>query len=142
MEARCKWQLFLQISLQSIFFGSVTFEPWRRLWKSWAPNKCKIFLWLAIRNRCWTADRLAKRGAAHPDKYLLCDQEEETIQHLLTSCVVARQVWFNLFAPLNLSGSVPRQNESSFAEWWRRTIKRVKKEDRKGLIPLSFWGFG
>jgi hypothetical protein len=42
---------------RAYLFGCVTFEPWRRLWKSWAPNKCKIFLWLAIRNRCWTDSR-------------------------------------------------------------------------------------
>jgi hypothetical protein len=30
------------------FFGVVTFEPWCRLWKTWAPAKCKMFLWLAI----------------------------------------------------------------------------------------------
>jgi hypothetical protein len=23
---------------------------------------CKFFIWLAIKNRCWTADQLAKRG--------------------------------------------------------------------------------
>lgn len=34
------------------FNGSVTFEPWHRLWKSWAPTKWKFFLWLAIHNRC------------------------------------------------------------------------------------------
>jgi hypothetical protein len=142
MEARCKWQLFLQISLQSILFR------FYNIWTLWdgcgnlGPQKGKIFLWLAIRNRCWTVDRLAKRGLPHPDKCPLCNQEEETIQHLLTSCVVARQVWFNVFAPLNLSGSIPHQHESSFVEWWRRTIKRVKKEDRKGvnsLIILGAW---
>lgn len=34
------------------FVGSITFEPWKRIWKTWAPGKCKTFLWLAIRNRC------------------------------------------------------------------------------------------
>jgi hypothetical protein len=34
------------------FQGSITFEPWKRLWKSWAPGKCKTFLWLAIRKAC------------------------------------------------------------------------------------------
>jgi len=53
---------------KAFFYGAATFEPWHRLWKSWAPSKCKMFLWLAIRNRCWTADRLAKRGLSHPDK--------------------------------------------------------------------------
>jgi hypothetical protein len=109
------------------------------------PAKCKMFLWLTIQNRCWTADRLAKRGLSHPDKCPLCDQEDETIQHPLTTCVVARQVWFRLFTPLNLADSVPRQNELTFADWWRTAISRVSKEHRKGvntLIILGAWIIG
>jgi len=127
---------------RAYFQGSVTFEPWRRLWKTWAPNKCKIFLWLAIRNRCWTADRLEKRGLPHPEQCPLCDQEDETVQHLLVSCVVARQVWFKLLAPLNLGDCIPRQRERSFAEWWCKVLKKVKKEYKKGvnsLIILGAW---
>jgi hypothetical protein len=59
-------------------------------------NKCKVFLWLVIRNRCWTADQLEKGGLPHPNQSPLCNQEDETVQHLLVSCVVSRQVWFNL----------------------------------------------
>lgn len=40
---------------RAFFTGAIHFEPWKRLWKAWTPNKCKIFVWLAIRNRCWTA---------------------------------------------------------------------------------------
>lgn len=42
--------------------GSVTFEPHKRLWKSWASVKVKIFIWMAILKLCWTFDRLARRG--------------------------------------------------------------------------------
>ncbi|GJN04342.1 hypothetical protein PR202_ga21885 [Eleusine coracana subsp. coracana] len=42
----------------TLFLGSVPFEPWERVWKSWAPGKCHFFLWLAVHRRCWTADRL------------------------------------------------------------------------------------
>jgi hypothetical protein len=127
---------------RACFQGSITFEPWKRLWKSWAPNKCKVFLWLAIRNRCWTADRLAKRGLPHPEHCPFCDQEEETVEHLLVTCVFARQVWFHLLAPLNLGDYIPRLRERSFAEWWRRVLRRVRKECKKGvntLIILGAW---
>jgi len=96
MEDRHVWRLesggccSSKSAYRAYFQGSITFEPWKRLWKSWAPNKCKVFLWLAIRNRCWTADRLEKRGLPHPNQCPLCDQENETVQHLLASCVVAR----------------------------------------------------
>ena len=36
---------------RSYIVGSITFEPWKRLWKSSAPGKCKTFVWLALRNR-------------------------------------------------------------------------------------------
>ncbi|GJN13726.1 hypothetical protein PR202_gb00464 [Eleusine coracana subsp. coracana] len=127
---------------KAYFNGSVVFEPWKRLWKTWTPAKCKLFLWLAIRNKCWTADRLANRGLDHPEKCPLCDQEEETIQHLLTTCVVAREVWYKLLQPLGLVSSAPRRWELSFVDWWRKTTKKVKKEDRKGvnsLIILGAW---
>ncbi|GJN03178.1 hypothetical protein PR202_ga20588 [Eleusine coracana subsp. coracana] len=127
---------------KAYFNDSISFEPWKRLWKTWAPAKCKLFLWLAIRNKCWTANRLAKRGLDHPEKCPLCDQEEEMIQHLLTTCVVAREVWYKLLQPLSLASSAPRRRELSFADWWHKTMKKVKKEDRKGvnfLIILGDW---
>jgi hypothetical protein len=64
---------------RAFFNGSITFEPWRKIWKCWAPGKCKFCIWLAIQNRCWMVDRLARRGMSHPEKCPLCDQEEETI---------------------------------------------------------------
>jgi hypothetical protein len=127
---------------RAFFNGSITFEPWRRIWKSWAPAKCKIFLWLAARNRCWTADRLALRNLPHPDLCLLCDQEEEDIQHLLTTCVFAREFWCRLLSPVGLQHCVPSQHASSLVDWWRKSVKKVPKEKRKGfntLIILGAW---
>jgi hypothetical protein len=75
----------------SLFQGSISFHASERIWKTWAPNMCRFFMWLVAHNRCWTVDRLARRNLPHPDRCLLCDQEEETIHHLLTTCVFARQ---------------------------------------------------
>jgi hypothetical protein len=51
---------------------------------TWAPRKCKCFMWLVAHGRCWTADRLARQGLSHPEHCPLCEQEEETISHLLS----------------------------------------------------------
>jgi len=126
----------------AFFNGAINFEPWRRIWKSWAPAKCKIFLWLAVRNRCWTADRLERRNLPHPDHCLLCDQEPENIQHILTTCVFAREFWFRILAKFDWQVCTPLRDELSFSEWWRTSVKKIQKDKRKGfntLVILGAW---
>ncbi|GJN25462.1 hypothetical protein PR202_gb13291 [Eleusine coracana subsp. coracana] len=36
----------------AFFLGAIRFAPWKRIWKSWAPAHCKLFMWLAVNNRC------------------------------------------------------------------------------------------
>jgi hypothetical protein len=72
----------------AFFTGYIIFAPWRCVWKTWAPLRCKSFVWLAIKNRVWTVDRLAKRGLPHPAACPLCDQSEESIQHSTYSCLM------------------------------------------------------
>jgi hypothetical protein len=64
-----------KIAYQRFLAGSVEFEVGERIWKSWAPPKYKFFIWLASLNRCWTTDRLARRGFDHLGKCVLCDQQ-------------------------------------------------------------------
>ena len=87
---------------EGFFQGAILFSPWDRIWRTWAPNKCRFFMWLVAHNKCWTADRLALQGLQHHQKCLLCDQEEETINQLLVSCVFSRQFWFELLQKFGL----------------------------------------
>jgi hypothetical protein len=94
---------------RAFFFGSIKFGPWKRIWKSWAPLRCKLFIWLALNNKCWTAERLARRGLQHPSVCPLCDQEQETMQHLLISCIFSRDVWAAVFTCLGLTAHIPQR---------------------------------
>jgi hypothetical protein len=94
------------------------------------------FGWLS-KKRCWTADKLAKRGLPHPNACSLCDQEEETIQHLLVGCAFSRQLWFYIFQALKLTELVSNIAEPSFPKWWRKVVKLVPKERRQGLNSLT-----
>ena len=89
-----------------------------------------------LQKKCWTADKLAKRGLPHPDACPLCDQVEENIQHLLVGCVFSRQLWFSIFQTLKLTQLAPNILDSSFPKWWRKTTKLVPKEKRQGLNSL------
>jgi hypothetical protein len=75
--------------------GYMRFDPWR-ISKTWAPGKCQFFIWLAAHDRCWTADRLARQNLTHPELCILCDQDKETINHILSSCVFSWEFWYHL----------------------------------------------
>jgi len=133
---------FAKSAYQRFFAGSVCFEPSERIWKSWAPPRCKFLVWLASLNMCWTADRLAHRGLDHQDKCLLCDQQEETVQHILISCVFTRDIWWQILNKVGLQFLSPGLEEKVFQEWWGKAEYQVPSMHKKGfnsLVILVAW---
>lgn len=140
MECLTIRSLLLQIGLFTFLCGSLEFKPAARIWKSWAPPKYKLFLWLGALNRCWTAGRLARQGLDHPEKCLLCDQEE-TIQHILVACVFAKEDWFKALCLVRLQQLAPGSEVSSLQDW-RWAEEMVSSVSRKGfnsLVTIVAW---
>ena len=77
---------------QARFMGREIIPTADFTWKSRAPLRCHFFAWIALQNRCWTSDRLARRGLDHQEACPFCDQHEESIDHILLHCVFACQV--------------------------------------------------
>jgi hypothetical protein len=84
-----------------------------------------------------TADRLQRRGLDHPDQCPLCDQETETIDHLLVGCVFARSYWFRLLEQVNLQDFTPQVHEENTMLWWKRCSDQLQGIARKGLNSLT-----
>lgn len=127
---------------RELFQGATLFGPWERIWKFWAPGKCRSFLWLVAHNKCWTADRLENRGLPHPARCPLCDQAPETINHLLVGCSFARDFWFSLLRSVGLQPLSPQPTDLSFDRWWLMVNSRTDGEVKKGLnsvITLGAW---
>jgi len=92
--------------------------------------------------KIWTADRLAKRGLNHPPKCPLCDQIEETIDHLLVSCVFTRQFWFIILQQFGLQAAAPQLADICFVDWWGGVSNMLSGQGKKGvnsIIILGAW---
>ena len=126
------------------FQGSTRSHSWKLVWKSWAPPRVKKFHWLAAQDRCWTAERLARRGLQHHPRCLLCDQALETIQHLLLTCPFARQTWHIVLDWLIIPVQIPDQ-EHTVTEWWLSAKELAPPAHRKALksiallVPWMLW---
>jgi hypothetical protein len=138
MYIHALWKVAIPTRVQ-MSIGATGFGPWKQIWKSWAPGKCKFFLWTAALNRIWTADHLASKGLSHLAACPLCDQVEETADHLLVACVFSCQVWFAVLQMFNLQTLAP-QNDLSFFEWWMAASSRVDGLVRKGLDSILVLG--
>lgn len=77
----------------AFFLGRELMLAAAELWSSWAPLDVKISVWLVLKDRLWTADRLARRLMPHPASCPLCDQVQEDVQHMLLSCPFFRSIW-------------------------------------------------
>ena len=99
------------------------FEPlfWTKtLWKSPAPKKAKLVLWLSLQNRLLTWDNLQKRGWIGPGRCSLCRNEAESVLHILFSCTYAKMVWNRSSTSLNpLHQSTTDSFEARLKLWWK-----------------------
>jgi hypothetical protein len=55
--------------------------------------KISTFLWLLVQNKILTWDNLRQRGFIGPSIFHLCQQQEETMEHILNQCPFSGLIW-------------------------------------------------
>jgi hypothetical protein len=120
----------LSLLMKGCFWGLWLFLITREFGKL-GPCQNVVFSFGWLLKRVWTVDRLAKRGLNHPEKCPLCDQEDETLDHLLVTCSFSREFWYLLLRKFGLHSLAPQPNVGSYLVWWeKRTCS---------LIILGAW---
>jgi hypothetical protein len=72
----------------------------------------------------------------------MCNQEDETIDHLLLLCVFARQCWYHLLRQVSLHSLAPDPIDYIFDDWWESVVMNTSGLIKKGLeslIALGAW---
>ena len=72
----------------------------------------------------------------------LCDQEEENINHLLTSCVFTRQFRYIFLRQVGLHSLAPQPSDQFFNTWWETVNEATSgmvQHGLKSLIILGAW---
>ena len=108
--------------------GGVQFKLADAIWKSGAPLSCKLLMWLAVQYRIWTSDRrVLQRLQDTISSCFLCDQEQDTVDHILAQCVYARQVWFECFSKVGIPLQLIPNGHEKVEEWWVASRERMPK---------------
>ncbi|XP_062020762.1 uncharacterized protein LOC133737169 [Rosa rugosa] len=68
-------------------------ELLKKLWKLNVPPKIQLFGWLLFRGRLKTRDRLSRFGYVEDNSCPMCDNDNETADHLFGCCEFTKEVW-------------------------------------------------
>lgn len=126
---------------RAFFYGRSELARARYVWKAAVPPKLKFIFWLALHGRIWTADRRRRHGLQQEATCSLCDQEDETRDHLLSSCTVTREIWAWLLNHVGLQQLTP-VHTSVTADWWLQTRKAVPANQRRAfdsVVMIVSW---
>jgi hypothetical protein len=119
------------------FAANIPFPCADAIWKSKAPPRCKFFMWLAVHQRCLTADNLQRRGWPNTATCQLCLSAPETCTHLFAHCPFSVAVWLRLRSWTMADFLVPGPNFTTTEDWWLQVRKQVPKIYRRDFDTVT-----
>ena len=121
---------------RAFYVGQYQVNGAKVLHKTQAPGKCKFLVWLALHDRCWTAERRKRHGLQDDDACILCNQEPESIDHLLLLCPFSREIWFRVLSWFSWGEVAPDSQAFNLAVWWAAARKRIPRDTCKGFDSI------
>lgn len=142
LEVVDRWELLCFVDVREFFNGSTSLLGAKELWRIKAPPHVKLFFWLTLHSRLWTAVCRKRHGLQDSDECALCSQEPGMRGHMILGCAFARQVWFAMLRPLQLTSLMPSAEDDNVGVWWLRQRCRVDLASRPlfdSLLLLVAW---
>ncbi|WMV23799.1 hypothetical protein MTR67_017184 [Solanum verrucosum] len=112
--------------------------PWKQIWRNKVPTKVKCFSWLVARRACSTHEKLKRRGFYIASWCSLCNETEETNNHLFLHCKVTTQLWNLFLGPTHTEWIMPEHTADLLSCWISRGGRKSKKK-WWCIIPSCIW---
>ena len=126
---------------QAHFKTKISCDLAEAVWRAWAPTKFKLSMWLFIRRRVWTADRLQKMGLPHPDSCSFYGMVGENAQRLFMGCAVVNIIWAKILSWANIQRATPSvlNNLRELCVHTRESFTGTTRRKLDTMIVLVAW---
>ncbi|TQE05371.1 hypothetical protein C1H46_008961 [Malus baccata] len=119
------------------------YPPYSQIWKSKAPPKVKILVWLVVNGNLNTCDRIQRRNSLmclSPHWCSLCKAKEEGVNHIFLHCSYSIQLWWKLFQEVKVSWVIPKGCFELLGTNFKALGKGKKSKVLWGcLVSAIFW---
>ena len=113
--------------------------PHRLIWNSVVPTKMGIFSWEAAWGKILTLDNLKRRGMAFANRCFLCEEDEETIHHLLIHCKSAKMLWDLFLSMVGISWVFPHSVLHTLLAWQGVVVGKKREKIWTAAPSCLFW---
>ena len=113
--------------------------PHRLIWNSVASPKMGIFSWEAAWGKILTLDNLKRRGVAFANRCFMCEEEEETIDHLLIHCRSAKMLWDLFLTMVGISWVFPHSVLHTLLAWQGGVVGKKRRKIWTTAPSCIFW---
>ena len=119
-------------SVRTMYNGldlSIDFDfPFHPSWNVVIPSKISFFAWESSWGKVMTLDQLKRHGRALANRCCLCDEDEETIDHLLIHCKTARMLWVLFLTILGTTWVFPHFVMHTLLAWQGAHVGKKRKK--------------
>ncbi|KAM1157902.1 hypothetical protein ACFX1X_028768 [Malus domestica] len=119
------------------------YPPYSQIWKSKAPPKVKILVWLVATGSLNTCDKIQRRNplmCLSPHWCSLCKAKEESVNHIFLHCSYSIQLWWKLFQEVKVSWVIPKRCFELLSTNFKALGKWKKSKALWGcLVSAIFW---
>ena len=113
--------------------------PHRLIWNSVVSSKMGIFSWEAAWGKILTLDNLKRRGMAFANRCFLCEEDEETVDHLLIHCKSAKMLWDLFLSMVGISWVFPKSVLLTLLAWQGVAVGKKRKKKWRAAPSCLFW---
>ena len=113
--------------------------PHRLVWNPVAPPKTGVFAWEAAWGKVLTLDHLKRRGMNFANRCFMCEEEEETIEHLLIHCNLAKILWNLFLSIVGISWVFPQSVLNNLLAWQGASVGKKRKKIWLAAPLCLFW---
>ena len=104
------------------------------------PIKCNIFMWRMLMDRIPTKQALARRNINCGDGLCtLCEDQEESVDHLFSACIIANGVWSGIARWLKLQPFFFFSVADIAHEFTSSSWSPSKRLIIKGIMIIACW---